>query len=137
MVPFGKASIRRPGKDVSIITFGIMANKSVQAAEKLLKDGIEVEIVDLRSLSPVDWETIFTSVKKTGKVVVAHEDTRFCGYGGEIAAEITEKCFEYLDAPIVRVTAEETFVPYSPAMEEEVLPQAEDIMEGVKKVFEY
>jgi len=137
MVPFGKASIRRPGKDVSIITFGIMANKSVQAAEKLLKDGINVEVIDLRSLNPVDWETIFASVKKTGKVVIAHEDTRFCGYGGEIAAEITEKCFDYLDAPIVRVTAEETFVPYSPTMEEEVLPQTEDIMEGVKKVVDY
>ena len=137
MIPFGKASIRRPGKDVSIITFGIMANKSVQAAEKLLKEEIDVEVIDLRSLNPVDWETIFNSVKKTGRVVVAHEDTRFCGYGAEISAEITEKCFEYLDAPIVRVAAKDVFVPYYPALEEEVLPQTEDIMEGVKRVVEY
>src|SRR3970282_1320002 len=82
MIPFGKASIRKPGKDVSIITFGILANKAIQAAEKLGKEGIDVEVVDLRSLNPVDWETIFTSVKKTGKVVVAYEDTRLCGYGG-------------------------------------------------------
>jgi 2-oxoisovalerate dehydrogenase E1 component len=137
MIPFGKASIRKTGKDVSIITFGILANKAVQAAEKLGKEGIDVEVVDLRSLNPVDWETIFTSVKKTGKVVVAYEDTRFCGYGGEIAAEITEKCFEYLDAPIVRVAADDIFVAYYPGLEEEILPQTEDIMEGVKRVAEY
>jgi len=102
MIPFGKASIRKTGKDISIITFGILTWKSLQAAEQVAKEGIDVEVVDLRSLNPVDWETIFESVKKTGKAVVAYEDTRFCGYGAEIAAEITEKCFEYLDAPVTR-----------------------------------
>ena len=137
MIPFGKASIRKPGKDVSIITFGILANKAIQAAEKLGKEGIDVEVVDLKSLNPVDWETIFNSVKKTGKVVVAYEDTRLCGYGGEIAAEITEKCFEYLDAPIVRVAAVDFFVAYYLGMEAEILPQTEDLIEGVKRVVEY
>jgi len=137
MIPFEKASVRKTGKDISIITFGILTWKSLQAAEQVAKDGIDVEVIDLRSLNPVDWETIFESVKKTGKVVVAYEDTRFCGYGAEIAAEITEKCFEYLDAPVTRVAAEDIFVAYSPILEEEILPQTEDIMEGVKRVVEY
>ncbi len=137
MIPFGKGSIRKSGKDVSIITYGILTWKSLQAAEMLSKEGMDVEVIDLRTVNPVDWEMIFESVKKTGKVVVVYEDTRFCGYGAEIASEIAEKCFEHLDAPVTRVASEDVFVAYAPVLEEEILPETHDIIKAVKEVVNY
>jgi 2-oxoisovalerate dehydrogenase E1 component beta subunit len=137
IVPIGKADIKRPGRDVTILTYGWMLHKSLEAAEIVAQEGIDVEVVDLRTLLPLDDETILSSVAKTGRAVIVHEDTRTGGIAGEIAMRINERIFEYLDAPVVRVTAPDTPVPFSPPLEEFFLPQVEEIVQAVRWVANY
>jgi 2-oxoisovalerate dehydrogenase E1 component len=132
MVPFGKAAIAREGKDVTIVTYGALVPRALQAAQKAERDhGIQTEVIDLRTLSPYDWEAIATSIKKTSRVIVAYEDMKSWGYGAEIAARIAEELFEDLDAPVKRVAAMDTFVAYQPVLEDAILPQPEDILRAI------
>ena len=137
LVPIGKAEVKRTGKDISIFTYGAMVHLALEAASTLEKEGIEVEIVDLRTLLPLDKECILESVKKTNKVILLHEDTRTGGISGEIAAIITEEAFEYLDGPIMRITAPDTPVPYSPPLEEFFLPKTSDIVRVARQLAAY
>jgi pyruvate dehydrogenase E1 component beta subunit len=127
-VPLGKAKVVREGKDITLVATSYMVHEALTAADKLAERGIEAEVVDPRSLVPLDMETIIESVKKTHRVVVAHEAVRFCGIGGEIAAQITEQAFDYLDGPPLRIGAPSSPVPYSPILEKEWIPGAEDII---------
>jgi 2-oxoisovalerate dehydrogenase E1 component beta subunit len=136
-VPIGKAAVVRAGADLSIITYGAMVYVALEAAETLHQEGISVEVVDLRTLLPLDEETVLASVCKTSKALLLHEDTLTGGLGGEIAARISEKVFEYLDGPIVRVTAPDTPVPYSPPLEEAFLPNAVKVAERARWLARY
>jgi 2-oxoisovalerate dehydrogenase E1 component len=134
-IPFGKAKIVRPGKDLTVITYGAVVPRALQAAQKLHRDtGIDVELIDLRSLTPYDWEAIAESVKKTNRVIVAHEDMLSWGYGAEIAARIGEELFHDLDAPVRRVAAMDVFVAYQPVLEDEILPQPEDLYKAMAEI---
>jgi 2-oxoisovalerate dehydrogenase E1 component len=137
VIPFGRASRVQEGRHVTVVTFGALVHRSVLAARQVALDGVEVEILDLRSLNPYDWEAIATSVRKTGKVLVAHEDSRSWGYGAEIAARIGSDLFEYLDAPVRRVGALDTFVGYSPILEEAILPQVDDLATAIRELASY
>ncbi|HMQ04508.1 MAG TPA: dehydrogenase E1 component subunit alpha/beta [Pyrinomonadaceae bacterium] len=137
LIPFGKAKTVREGTDISIITFGALVERSNQAAKRLESQGISVEIIDLRTLVPYDWEAIAESVKKTSRVIVAHEDPISYGYGAEIAARIGTELFEYLDAPVRRVGATDTFVAYAPQVEDFILPQSEDVEKAVVELMRY
>jgi 2-oxoisovalerate dehydrogenase E1 component len=137
MIPFGKAKIVREGTDVTIVTFGALVQKSLEAAKRLEKEKISVEVIDLRSLVPYDWERIAESVKKTSRVIIAHEDPLSFGYGAEIAARISSELFEWLDAPIKRVAATDTFVAYAPQVEDFILPQVEDVEKAVLEIVKY
>ena len=137
VVPIGKARVAREGSDVSIITYAATVWKSLEAAEELAKDGISVEVIDLRSLAPLDDEAIISTVKKTNRVLVVHEDTRTGGVAGEITARINEMAFEWLDAPVLRVTAADVPLPYSPPLEDYVLPQTADIVKAVRRLADY
>ena len=132
LTPIGSARIAREGKDLSIITYGATVWKSLEAAEVLEKDGVSVEILDLRTLLPLDDEAILKTVKKTNKVLIVHEDTRTGGLAGEITARINEKAFEWLDGPIMRVTAHDVPLPYAPTLEDFVLPQTDDIVKAAR-----
>ena len=134
MIPFGKARTVREGKNLSVITYGCTVYRAVQAAREAEKEGIGVEIIDLRSLNPYDWAAIVKTVRKTHRVIVAHEDTLSWGYGAEIAARIADELFFDLDAPVRRVAAKNTWVPYYPHLEDEVLPQASDFLEAYRKL---
>lgn len=136
-VPIGKAKVFRPGTDLSIITYGAMVYVARDAADELAKEGISVEIVDLRTLLPIDEETILGSVKKTSKVILLHEDILTGGIGGEIAARIGERAFEYLDGPVVRIAAADTPVPYSPPLEDAFLPTAPKVVEKARWLYRY
>ena len=127
-VPIGKAAVRRDGNDISVITYGAMVFLALDAAKELEKEGIDLEVIDLRSLLPYDKEAVLESVKKTNKVILLHEDTRTGGFAGELAATIADEAFEYLDGPIRRITAPDTPVPYSPPLEEFFLPKVSDIL---------
>jgi pyruvate dehydrogenase E1 component beta subunit len=133
-VPFGKASIVRTGKDVTLVGIGIMVQKSLEAAEKLAMLGIDAEVVDPRTLVPLDKDTIIQSVAKTGRVVISHEAHRRSGPGAEIAAVIAEEAIEYLDGPIIRIGAMNVPLPYSPELENHVLPGTEDIINAAKRL---
>ncbi len=138
IVPIGRAAVRREGRDLTILTYGAMLYPSLEAAEALARDpGIETEVIDLRSLLPLDKDAVLASAKKTGKVLVVHEDTRTGGIAGEIAAIINEEVFEYLDGPILRVTAPDTPVPYSPPLEEFFLPNKDKILAAARKLAFY
>ncbi len=126
-VPIGRAKVYREGKDLSVITYGSMVHAANEAADQLASEGISMEIVDLRTLLPIDEETVLQSVRKTSKALVVHEATLTCGVGAEIAARITEKAFEDLDGPVLRIAAPDTPVPYSPALEAAFLPNATTI----------
>ena len=136
-VPIGKAHVIREGRDLSIITYGAMVWTALEAADKLAPEGISIEVVDLRTLVPLDRETVCESVRKTSKVLLLHEDTRTGGMAGELAATITENVFEYLDGPILRVTAPDTPVPYSPPLEEAFLPNADKVVEKARWLYRY
>ena len=137
VVPIGKAAVRRPGRDVAVITYGAMVWAALDAARELEKDGLSLEVVDLRSLLPYDEETVLGSVRKCNKVILLHEDTRTGGMAGELAALIAEKAFEDLDGPIVRVTAPDTPVPFAPTLEEYFLPNATKVVEAARKLAAY
>ena len=134
MIPFGKARTVREGANLSVITFGNTVHRAVQAAREAEKEGISVEIIDLRTLSPYDWAAIERTVKKTHRVLVAHEDTLSWGYGAEIAARIADELFFHLDAPVRRLAAKDTWVAYHPALEDEILPQPKDFLEAYRKL---
>ena len=134
-IPFGKAKVVRRGKDLTVITYGAIVPRALQAAQKLHREsGIDVELIDLRSLAPYDWETIAESVRKTSRVIVAHEDMLSWGYGAEIAARIGEELFHDLDAPVRRVAAMDTFVAYQPLLEDVILPQADDLYRAMAEL---
>ncbi len=136
-VPIGKAIVRREGRDLTIVTYAAMMHSSLEAAETLAKEGVDVEIVDLRTLLPLDKETILQSVKKTNKLLIVHEDTRTGGIAGEIAAVACEGAFEDLDGPILRVTAKDSPVPFSPPLEERFLPNVNDILSAARELAAY
>ncbi len=138
VVPIGKARIAREGKDLSIITYAATVWKALEAAEQLEKeDGLSVEVLDLRTLLPMDDEAIVATVKKTNRVLILHEDTRTGGVAGEIAARINEHAFEWLDAPILRVTAADVPLPFAPPLEDYVLPQVADIVAVARRLAAY
>ena len=138
LTPIGKARTAREGKDVSIITYAATVWKSLEAAEQLEKeDGLSVEVIDLRSIAPMDDDAIVSTVKKTSRVLIVHEDTRTGGVAGEITARINELAFEWLDAPVLRVTAADVPLPYSPPLEDYVLPQTNDIVKAVRRLASY
>jgi 2-oxoisovalerate dehydrogenase E1 component len=137
MIPFGKAKTVREGTDLSIITYGALVQRSLVAAKEAEKQGISVEIVDLRTLSPYDWNAITESVKKTSRVIVAHEDSLSWGYGAEIAARIANELFEHLDAPVRRVAALDSFVAYAPQLEDAILPQSADVLAAIAELHAY
>ncbi len=137
LIPFGKAKTVREGSDLTIITFGALVQRSFEAAKRLEKDGISAEVIDLRTLVPYDWEAVAESVKKTSRVIVAHEDPLSYGYGAEIAARISDELFEYLDAPVRRVGATDTFVAYAPQVEDYILPQIEDVEAAARELVRY
>jgi 2-oxoisovalerate dehydrogenase E1 component len=135
MIPFGKAKVARSGADVTIVTYGALVQRSLVAAQQVEEsDGISVEVIDLRSLSPVDWDAIAQSVQKTNRVIVAYEDSLSWGYGAEIAARIADELFAWLDAPVRRVAATDTFVAYAPELEDAILPQAENIVSAIRDI---
>ncbi len=138
MVPFGKAKIVRPGHDLTVVTYGAVVPRALQAAQRIEREnGVSVELIDLRTLNPYDWEAIATSIAKTNRVLVAHEDMLSWGYGAEIAARIADELFDELDAPVKRVAAKDTFVAYQPILEDEILPQAEDLYQGMLQLSNY
>ncbi|HKR54865.1 MAG TPA: alpha-ketoacid dehydrogenase subunit beta, partial [Gemmatimonadales bacterium] len=135
MIPFGKARVAREGTDLTVITYGAVVQRALVAAKMLEDaDGTRVEVIDLRSLSPVDWETIEQSVRKTNKVLVAYEDSLSWGYGAEIAAKVADVCFPWLDAPVKRVASTDTFVAYAPELEDVILPQAEGLAAAMREL---
>ena len=137
LIPFGKARVVREGTDLTIVTYGALVQRSFEAAKRLEKQGISVELIDLRTLVPYDWERVAESVKKTNRVIVAHEDPISYGYGAEIAARISDELFEYLDAPVRRVGAIDTFVAYAPQVEDYILPQIEDVEKAAVELMKY
>lgn len=137
IVEIGKARTAREGRDLSIITFGAMVLTALDAAEELEREGLDVEVLDLRTLAPLDKDAILSSIKKTSRALVLHEASRTGGIGGEIAAMIAEEAFEWLDAPVVRVASIDTPVPYSPPLEDYYLPQTKDVLEAARKLAAY
>jgi pyruvate dehydrogenase E1 component beta subunit len=134
VLPIGKAKIERPGTDVTIVAFSIMVGKALDAAAELAKEGIEAEVINLRTLRPLDTETIIASVKKTNRVVTAEEGWAYAGIGAEIAAMVTEQAFDWLDAPPVRVAGADVPMPYAANLERLALPQVENIVAAAKQV---
>jgi 2-oxoisovalerate dehydrogenase E1 component beta subunit len=137
VVPLGKAAVRREGTDVSVITYGAMVWTALEAADQLEQEGVSVEVLDLRTLLPYDEEAVLASVRKCNKVILLHEDTRIGGMAGELAALIAEKAFEALDGPVVRVTAPDTPVPFSPPLEEAFLPNAAKVVDAARRLAAY
>jgi pyruvate/2-oxoglutarate/acetoin dehydrogenase E1 component len=138
LTPIGRARVAREGADLSIITYSAMVWKALEAAEQLeQQDGLRVEVLDLRTLLPMDDEAILATVQKTNKVMIVHEDTRTGGVAGEIAARINEHAFEWLDGPVLRVTAADTPIPYAPTLEDYVLPQTADIVKVARRLANY
>ena len=134
-IPLGKADIKRDGKDLTIVATSIMVQRSLQAAEELAKEGIDIEVVDPRTLRPLDTETIVNSVKKTGKVMIVHEAVKTGGFGGELAGVIAEsEAFGYLEAPIIRLAGREVPIPYNRNLEQKAVPQVEDIIEKAREL---
>lgn len=134
LIPIGKSKIQRPGKDVTVVTYSKMLESSMKAADKLAQEGIDVEIVDLRTLRPLDLEPVIESFKKTNRAVIVEEGWKSYGIGAEIASQIYEQAFDYLDAPIQRVAQKEVPLPYNRSLEQYALPQVEDVIKAVKEV---
>ena len=137
MIPFGRASLRREGDHVLVVTWGALVQRSLLAAQQAEKDHISAAVLDLRTIVPYDWDTIASHVKRTNRVVIAHEDQMMCGFGGEIGARIAGELFEHLDAPVRRVGARSTPVAYSPDLEEAILPQSSDILKAIRDTARY
>lgn len=136
-VPLGKAKVARKGRDLSIITYGAMVWTAIEAAETLAREGIEVEVLDLRTLAPLDRDAVCETARKTAKVLLLHEDTQTGGMAGELAATLTERVWDYLDGPIVRVTAPDTPVPFSPPLELAFLPNAQKVIDKARWLYSY
>lgn len=137
LIPFGKAKIVREGEDITIVSYGVSMWDSLLAAKKLEHEGYSVEVIDIRTIIPLDEETIYNSVKKTNKAIVIHEDTFTAGFGAEIAARISDNCFQHLDGPVRRIAAKDSHIPYSPILENAVLPSREQIYSGIKELLEF
>jgi 2-oxoisovalerate dehydrogenase E1 component len=137
MIPFGRGSLRREGDDMVVLTWGALTQRSLLAAQQAEKDGISVAVFDLRTIIPYDWDGISALVKKTNRVIIAHEDQLTCGFGAEIAARISDELFEYLDAPIKRVAAMDCPVAYYPDLEEVILPQSGDVLQAIRDIALY
>jgi pyruvate/2-oxoglutarate/acetoin dehydrogenase E1 component len=136
-VPFGKARVAREGSDVTIVAWSAMVHTATDAADQLATKGIDCEVLDMRTISPLDFEAIAKSVEKTSKVVVLYEDTRTAGFGAEIAARISDELFESLDAPVKRIASADVPIPFSPVLERVVLPQIEDVVKEVERLGAY
>jgi 2-oxoisovalerate dehydrogenase E1 component len=136
-IPFGKARVARPGSQLTVVTFGALVQRTLTAARQGEDEGLDPEIIDLRTVAPYDWEAIAASVRRTGKVLVAHEDSRSWGYGAEIAARIAEELFDHLDAPVRRLGALDTFVAYNPVLEDAILPQVGDLLAAMRELRRY
>ncbi|MEO6211782.1 MAG: dehydrogenase E1 component subunit alpha/beta [Gemmatimonadaceae bacterium] len=137
MIPFGKAKVVREGSDITVVTYGATVQRALIAANHMAEQGVEVEVIDLRTLSPWDRETVFASVRKTSRVIVGYEDSMSWGYGAEIAAAIADECFAWLDAPVKRVASTDTFVGYAPALEDAILPQVDDFKRAYADLLKY
>jgi 2-oxoisovalerate dehydrogenase E1 component len=137
MIPFGKAKVVREGSDVTVVTYGATVQRAVVAANAMADQGISVEVIDLRTLSPWDRETVFESVKKTSRVIVAYEDAKSWGFGAEISASIADECFAWLDAPVKRVASTDTFVGYAPRLEDAILPQVDDFKKAYEEIVKF
>ena len=137
LVPFGKAKVVRDGDDLSVISYGVSLWDSLLAAKKLEDEGYSVEVIDVRTIVPLDEDTIFDSVKKTGKAIVIHEDTFTAGFGAEIASRISDTCFQHLDGPVRRIAAKDSHIPYSPILENAVMPNRDVIYKGIKELLKY
>ena len=136
-IPFGSARIAREGSDLTLVTYGALVQRGLVAAREMEKAGISVEVLDLRSLNPYDWEAIARSVRKTSRALVAYEDTRSFGFGAEIGSRMAEELFEHLDAPVERVAAQDVFVAYNPALEDATLPQVADLAAAMTRLARY
>jgi 2-oxoisovalerate dehydrogenase E1 component len=137
LIPFGKAKVVREGSDVTIVTYGATVQRAFTAANQMAEEGISAEVIDLRSLSPWDEERVYSSVKKTNRVIVAYEDSISWGYGSEIASRIADECFAWLDAPVKRVASLDTYVGYAPRIEDATLPQVEDFKRAIAEIVTY
>jgi 2-oxoisovalerate dehydrogenase E1 component len=137
MIPFGKAKVVREGTDVTVVTYGATVQRAITAANAVADNGISVEILDLRTLSPWDREAVIESVKKTSRVIVAYEDSISWGYGAEIAAVIADECFAWLDAPVKRIGSTDTFVGYAPRLEDSILPQVETFRQAYEEIVKF
>lgn len=137
MIPFGKAKIVTEGTDATILTWGALVQKSIDAAKKLKAQGYSVEVIDARTIAPFDFDTVKESLAKTSRLLIAHEEMQTSGYAGEVAARVNEECFEYLDAPILRVASKDTYVAYCPELEEDILPQVGDIYSKTLELLQY
>ena len=137
LVPIGKAELKRSGRDVSVITYGVGVQLALEAAERLSTEGIDLEILDLRTLLPLDEDAIKTTVARTSKVLILHEDNKTAGIGAEVSALVAEHCFEELDGPIVRLAAADTHLPYASTLEHAVLPNAEDVVLAARRLAQY
>lgn len=137
MIPFGKARICKEGSDATIVAWGALVQKSIEAAKKMEAEGYSIEVIDLRTLAPFDMDAIVKSLTKTNRILIAHEEHKTSGFAGEIAARINEECFEQLDAPILRVCAKDTHIAYNPGLEDVILPQIDDVYETLKQLLEY
>jgi 2-oxoisovalerate dehydrogenase E1 component len=136
-VPFGKCAVRRDGSDVVVVTYGALVQRALLAAQQAEKDGISAMVIDLRTIAPFDWDGISAAVRRTSRVVIAHEDQLTCGFGAELAARISDHLFEHLDAPVRRVAALDVPVAYYPDLEEAILPQAADVLKAIRDVARY
>ncbi len=137
IVPIGVAAVRRPGSDATLVTYGAMVQPSLEAADRLAREGVEVEVIDLRSLMPYDKAAIFASVEKTSRLLIVHEDVKTLGIGAELAAVVVEERFEALDAPVMRVTYPDTHPPFSQVLEHYNLPNADKIADALRQLAGY
>ena len=137
MIPFAKANLVREGRDVVIVTWGALVQRALVAAQQAEKEGVEAAVLDLRTISPFDWDTVATLVQRTNRVIIAHEDQLTCGFGAEIAARVASELFSYLDAPVRRVAALDTPVAYCPDLEEVILPQSADVLRAILDTVAY
>jgi len=137
IVPIGAAAVRREGRDATLLTYGAMVTPSLEAADRVAKDGLEVEVIDLRTLMPFDKKTIFQSVEKTSRALIVHEDVKTLGIGAELSAVLMEERFEHLDAPVMRVTQPDTHTPFSHVLEEFILPNADKITDALRRLAAY